>query len=137
MADAHGTGAASLTVLFNSGINNRDLDLLASLMCDDHTFTDTEGGVVSGKQDCLDAWRGFFAAFPDYRNVFTSLVERGEDASAAQAQRVVVVVGYSTCSDPRLAGPALWTATVRGTKVAEWRVYADTRENRELLAIPT
>jgi hypothetical protein len=96
-------------------------------MPDDHTFVDTEGGVVSGKGECLAAWRGFFAAFPDYRNVFASLSADGD---------TVTIVGRSECSEPSLHGPALWTATVRDGKVAQWRVYADTFENRRRLALP-
>src|SRR5689334_17541337 len=67
-----GTGEADLTavaVAFNDSINGRDVDGLAGLMTDDHTFVDTEGGSVAGRRDCLDAWRGFFDSFPDYRNV--------------------------------------------------------------------
>ncbi|MER5935713.1 nuclear transport factor 2 family protein [Streptomyces sp. NPDC001928] len=102
---------------FNAAINDRDLDGLASLMSDDHTLVDSEGGTVRGKRACLDAWRGFFAAFPDYRNTFTELTVRGD---------VVVVTGYSDCSRPELAGPALWTARVTGPLVREWRVTAET-----------
>jgi hypothetical protein len=63
----------ALTVTFNERINNRDLDGLAALMTDDHTFIDTAGHAIHGKSACLDAWRRFFAAFPDYRNVFDSI----------------------------------------------------------------
>lgn len=109
---------------FNECVNRRDIDGLADLMTEDHRFVDTEAHTVSGKQACLDAWRGFFALFPDYRNVFTSLTER-ED--------MVVVVGYSECADPALSGPALWTVIIRNGMVAEWRVHEDTPETRARL----
>jgi ketosteroid isomerase-like protein len=109
---------------FNESINGRDIGGLAALMSEDHTFVDTEGGAVSGRHACLAAWRGFFAAFPDYRNVFASVSAYGD---------VVAMTGRSLCSEPSLSGPALWTATVRDGKVAQWRVYADTPENRRLL----
>lgn len=124
-----GTGSANPTpvaIRFNDSINGRDIDGLASLMSDDHTFIDSQGGVVSGKQACLDAWRGFFESFPDYRNVFASLTARDD---------VVTAVGHSVCSEPSLAGPALWTARIRDDKVVEWRVYADTPEVRERLGV--
>lgn len=111
---------------FNDRINRRDVDGLAALMTDDHRFVDAEGSSVSGKPACLDAWRGFFDSFPDYRNVFTSLTAR---------DGVVTIVGYSVCADPRLAGPALWTATIRGELVAEWRVHADTPQVRAMLGV--
>ena len=79
---------------------------------------------IRGQAACLGAWRGFFASFPDYRNVFDRLVleETG-----------VVIVGRSSCSDVRLDGPALWVAKASDDKIAEWRVYEDTPTNRRLL----
>jgi ketosteroid isomerase-like protein len=116
----------ALTVTFNEHINNRDPDGLEMLMTDDHTFTDTAGHAVRGKSACLEAWRGFFKSFPDYRNVFERLVV--DDTT-------VVVVGRSSCSDVRLDGPALWVAKASGSKLAEWRVYDDTPANRSTLGI--
>ena len=93
-------------------------------MTKDHVFIDAANNVISGKERCLSAWRGFFAAFPDYRNVFQQLSLDGNEA---------IIVGYSVCSDSRLAGPALWTAKIEGAQIAEWRVYEDTPENRAIL----
>jgi ketosteroid isomerase-like protein len=113
---------------FNDAINRRDLVALGGLMADDHTFIDTEGNVLSGREDVLGAWRGFFGAFPDYRNVWTSLTVKGE---------TLVAVGHSTCaSEPELDGPAIWTARVRAADgVSLWRVCTDTPENRIQLGL--
>lgn len=117
----------SVVERFNESIGRRDLAGLARLMTDDHRFVDTGASTIAGKPGCLDAWRGFFAMFPDYRNVFTSVTVR-ED--------VVLVVGYSECAEPELSGPAIWTAVVRDGAVAEWRVYADTPDVRADLGLP-
>ncbi|MFG2297981.1 nuclear transport factor 2 family protein [Streptomyces sp. NPDC048603] len=101
---------------FNALITARDLTGLGALMSEDHTFVDPAGTVVSGRRACLEAWRGFFAAFPGYRNVFESVTADHEVVSAA---------GHSECSDPRLAGPARWAATVHEGKVTRWHVYGD------------
>ena len=116
----------ALIVKFNEHISNRDLDGLSALMADDHTFIDKGGHAISGKSKCLEAWRGFFASFPDYRNVFHSL--------AVEDNRVVIV-GRSSCSDIRLDGPALWVASTGDDRLAEWRVYEDTPANRRTLGI--
>ena len=102
---------------FNECINRRDLEALAALMTEDHVFTDGLGAAVPGKGACVEAWRGFFAAFPDYRNTFEQVSGRGDMA---------IAVGYSTCETPALDGPAIWTAEVRDGNVAHWRVYEDT-----------
>ena len=117
---------AELANRFNDCINRRDLAGLAELMTPDHVFTDAVGDRVPGKAACVEAWRGFFEQFPDYRNTFTEVISRGETA---------IGVGYSTCALPALQGPALWTVTVRGNQVAHWRVYSDTPEVRAELGI--
>jgi ketosteroid isomerase-like protein len=99
---------------FNDAINARDVDRLATLMTHTHRFIDSAGSTVEGKAACLDAWRGFFDAFPDYRNVFDSV----EDVGGG----VVVVRGRSECSVDALHGPAMWRAAVREGLVDVWQV---------------
>ncbi|MGD9884558.1 MAG: nuclear transport factor 2 family protein [Reyranella sp.] len=118
--------STSIALSFNDCINRRDLKGLAALMADRHVFIDSADNTISGKSRCIEAWRGFFASFPDYRNQLERVFPPGE---------TVVLVGYSVCSDLRLAGAALWTATIENARVAEWRVYEDTSENRKRLAI--
>jgi uncharacterized protein (TIGR02246 family) len=99
---------------FNERINQRDLEGLAELMTDDHTFIDNSGDVTRGKDVMKEGWREFFEEYPDYRNIFTCVTVQDD---------VAVMVGYSTCSYKRLDGPNVWTAKVRGGRVSEWRVY--------------
>ncbi|WP_228386541.1 nuclear transport factor 2 family protein [Ornithinicoccus halotolerans] len=112
---------------FNDCITAGDADGLAQLMTADHAFIDSAGTAWRGRQACAQTWSGFFAAFPGYRNVFTMAETRSES---------VVVRGYSVCSaEPALDGPAIWTAVVRGGKVAEWHVHEDTAEVRARLGL--
>jgi ketosteroid isomerase-like protein len=104
----------AIVVAFNDAINARDLAALGGLMDDEHQFVDSAGATVTGKAACLDAWRGFFEAFPDYRNIF-------EDVRSAGAG-VVEVRGRSVCSEPTLTGPARWRAVVRDGRVLVWQV---------------
>lgn len=68
---------------------------------DDHEFVDSAGSRVVGRQACLEAWRGFFASFPDYKNVFAQVTLVEDDT-------VCVITGHSECmSNEMLAGPAL------------------------------
>ena len=111
---------------FNDCISKRDIERLATLMAQDHTFIDKVGNVVAGKEAVLKAWRGFFAAFPDYWNEFEHWEIDGS---------VVTVRGRSHCSNHRLDGPALWRALACDDKISEWRVYDDTMENRNALGM--
>lgn len=105
---------ADVVVAFNDAINARNLDALADLMHEDHEFVDSEGASVRGRAACVAAWRGFFEAFPDYRNVFDKLLDEGGGA--------VTAVGRSECSERTLAGPAVWQADVKDDLVFRWRV---------------
>ncbi|NMR29232.1 YybH family protein [Crystallibacter degradans] len=104
----------ALVLAFNDAINRRDLDVLAALMTPTHRFIDTSGAAIEGKDACIDAWRRFFVAFPDYRNIF--------DEVQSVANGMVEVQGRSECSVPELDGPALWQVSVRDGFIDEWRV---------------
>lgn len=109
---------------FNEAINRRDLGALSNLMTEDHVFIDAGDEVRRGKDTMVEGWRKFFDQYPDYRNHFQVVENVG---------REVLVVGYSTCAFKALDGPALWTAKVIDGRVAEWRVYLDTNQNRKKL----
>jgi ketosteroid isomerase-like protein len=106
---------SAVVVEFNAAINGRDLAGLADLMTESHRFIDADGVSVEGKDACIAAWRGFFDAFPDYRNIFDRLDET--DAT-------VIVSGRSACSVAALDGPATWRAVVVGGRVDVWQVSA-------------
>ena len=116
--------AASVVRRFNDAISAGDLNELGALMSADHVFIDSTGSRVVGRGACLDAWGKFFAAFPDYRNVFELLTLRDDE---------VLIVGRSSCSEPALAGPALWRAVVEDGRVREWLVADDTPASRRAL----
>ena len=118
-----------LTVLlFNECINNQNIDGLANLMTEDHTFNPNQEAAKTGKETMKKAWIDFFNMFPDYKNHFTKIESR---------ENFVIIIGFSTCSYKPLNNPALWTAKIENDLVAEWCVYDDTEENRKLLDIKT
>lgn len=121
-----GASATDIANAFNTCITRQDLSGLADLMALDHVFVDSAGGRVIGKDKCVEAWRGFFAMFPDYRNVFEHV--HATDGTA-------LITGRSECSDARLDGPALWKAVVQNGRVTEWHVLDDTPEARRALGL--
>ncbi len=115
-----------IVLQFNESINNQDIEGLSKLMAQGYTFIDSSDEVHDGKELNVKGWIEFFNQFPDYINHF-SIVESRDNT--------VLVTGYSTCSDDRLDGPAIWTAKVENDLVAEWRVYLDSPENRGRLKL--
>lgn len=121
-------GPKDIVLAFNERINSRDLAGLEAMMTEDHTFIDSSNEVHPGKDLMVAGWKEFFESYPDYKNHFTYLENRGDR---------VYILGHSTCSHKPLDGPAIWTARVVGERVAEWRVYLDTEDNRKILELPT
>jgi len=116
-----------LTALqFNEHINNQDIKALSGLMTDSHTFIDREDEVTRGKEPMTKGWIEFFRSFPDYRNIFTRVESQ---------DNLVILIGYATWSNGTQPDHGLWTARIENDLVAEWRIYADTEENRKRLNI--
>ena len=55
---------------FNNAINEGNVELLSSLMTEDHTFIDASGAAHSGVKEMTEGWKEFFRMFPDYKNNF-------------------------------------------------------------------
>ena len=108
------TDVVAVVRAFNEAINARDLAALTDLMTDAHRFIDSAGAIVKGKNNCVEAWRGFFDSFPDYRNVFDDVEDIGDG--------VVHVRGRSECSFASLDGPAEWRAVICDARVDVWQV---------------
>lgn len=116
-----------LTALqFNQCINDQNIHGLSNLMTENHSCILGDEEARIGKEIMTKAWQDFFNMCPDYKNHFTKIESR---------ENFVIIIGFSTCSYKALEGPALWTAKIENDLVAEWRIYDDTVENRNLLKI--
>jgi len=110
-----------IALQFNEYINRQDVDGLASLMTQGHTFIDRKGQIDRGKAVMTKGWIDFFRSFPQYRNTFERVESRGD---------LVVLYGYATWKVGADPDYAIWTARIEGGLVAEWCIYEDTEENR-------
>jgi ketosteroid isomerase-like protein len=110
-----------IALQFNECINRQDVDGLAELMTEDHTFIDREGKTGRPKEFMIQGWREFFRMFPKYRNTFTRIQSQGN---------LVRIIGSAYWSEDQPYDPVIWTATVVDDRIQEWRVYADTDANR-------
>jgi predicted SnoaL-like aldol condensation-catalyzing enzyme len=115
-----------IALQFNECINRQDVDGLAELMTEDHTFIDREGKTGHTKEFMVRGWREFFRMFPKYRNTFTRI---------QSADNLVVIVGSAYWSEGQPYDPVIWTATIVDDLVQEWRVYADTAVNRQAIGL--
>ena len=115
-----------IALQFNEYINQQNLRGLTGLMMEDHRFIDRAGTVVIGKDSMTKAWVRFFELFPEYCNTFDRV---------ASHRNLVILYGYATWKKGEEPDHALWTATIQDDLVAEWRIYEDTKDNWEKLAL--
>src|SRR5258705_6800922 len=118
------------TVLaFIDRINAQDVEGLAALMSDDHTFIDAHGNQVSGKERMIAGWHGYFEWFPDYSIEVTELFEDHDK---------LALFGFAGGSFKSREGenwrlPAAWKAIVSDGRVTLWQVFADTKIPFEII----
>jgi len=105
---------------FAAAINSHDLEKIAALMSDDHTFIDAHGNKMAGKETMKEGWASYFGLFPDYYIEIEQIFSEGE---------LGVAYGYAGAGTGENAWkiPAAWRAIVRDGKIRLWQVYADTK----------
>jgi limonene-1,2-epoxide hydrolase len=116
---------ADVVTAFIMAINRHDVAALADLMSEDHTFIDSQGGRVSGRNEMLAGWKTYFAMFPDYEiSVDTTL-----DGNGTVAVFGSVAGTYNgkrgLIPKNRIAMTAAWKAKIADKKVKLWQVYCD------------
>jgi len=114
---------------FIDRINAHDVEGLAELMSDDHTFIDAHGNQVRGKEKMIAGWRGYFEWFPDYRIEVTDIFEKDNG---------LALFGFAGGSfrgkeSESWRLPAAWKASVKDDRVTLWQVFADTKIPFEII----
>ncbi len=117
-----------LVLRFVRRINEHDVEGLAELMSDDHTFVDAHGKQVVGREQMAAGWRGYFEWFPDYSIEVTDVFAGG----ASAAGQTFALFGFAGGSfkgnaDAGWRLPAAWKAVVRDGRIMLWQVFADTK----------
>ena len=113
---------------FIGAINRHDLAELSNLMTEDHTFVDPAGRKISGRENMIAGWKGYFQMFPDYKiEMERWLADQdvvavfGSAAGTFNGKRGLVPAN-------RIAMPAAWRGLVEDGKIKLWQVYADWTE---------
>lgn len=114
---------------FMERINAHDVEGVAALMSDDHTFIDAHGNQVSDKEQMIAGWRAYFEWFPDYYIEITDLLENGDNFA---------LFGFAGGSfkgneSESWRLPAAWKAIVKHGRVTLWQVFADTKIPFEII----
>ena len=123
-----------IILAFIDRINAHDVEGLAELMSDDHTFIDAHGNEVVGREKMSAGWRGYFEWFPDYYIEVNDVFE-GDVSDRGQTFALLGFAGGSFKGKQsecwRL--PAAWKASVEHGRVTLWQVFADTKIPFEII----
>ena len=127
------SSAIDVVRAFIAAINRRDPTDISGLMAEDHTFVDSAGTAVSGRQTMTAGWTGYFGMFPDY--------EIRVDCILADETRVAVFGSAAgtyngkrgLVPENRIEMPAAWQAIVADGKIQRWQVYADWTEGSRII----
>jgi ketosteroid isomerase-like protein len=124
---------AGLVGSFVAAINDHDVEAICRLMSEDFIFADSLGRVIKGREVMRGGWAGYFRMFPDYRMSIDHVFEADEAlALFGNAQGTFSKDGQIR-PENYWQVPAAWKAVVRGSHIAEWRVYADNFQTVKLM----
>ncbi len=120
-----GQSAEDVAISFVEAVNAGDVDGLAALMTDDHTFVDSAGTVASGRDNMRTGWRQFYEMFPDYEIEITETLHHGATVALFGSWSGTFSGKDGPVPENRVEGPAAWKAIVADDKIKFWQVYAD------------
>jgi uncharacterized protein (TIGR02246 family) len=119
---------------FVNAINRQSPEEIAGLMTEDHVFIDSLGTRVTGRQQMKKGWQGYFSMVPDYAIAVDETFADGSVVVMLGAAQGTYSSGGPLKPENRWQTPAAWRAVVRGSSIAEWRVYADNEPIRQIMA---
>ena len=120
---------------FVAAINSHTLSELLSLMTPNHRLVDSLGNALTHQGALTEGWTQYFTMVPDYR------LEIGEVVDGPPV--VLFGTASGTCTTDGVLRPGnRWTTpvairvAVSGSRVAEWRIFADNEPIRERMRSP-
>ena len=118
---------------FIAAINQRDVTQLSELMTEDHTFVDSGGTVVTGRDTMAAGWGQYYQMFPDFKIEIENILEGngliavfGSTSGTYNGKRGLV-------PENRIEMPAAWKAIVEVGKIKHWQVYTDWTEGSKII----
>lgn len=113
--------SAEVVLSFVACINRQDVEGLAELMTDDHTFVGYErGDRAQGRETMAKGFAEYFATFPEYRIHVSKVLRSGEDIATIGS-----TTGSHVAAELEARETLIWIARIEDGLVAEWRIYTD------------
>ncbi len=123
----------SVVKAFIGAINRRNSTEIAALMTEDHTFVDSAGGAMTGREQMTRAWDSYFQMFPDYTITVESILADGPLVAVFGSAAGTYQGKRGPVAENRIAMPAAWRAVVENGRIKVWQVYADWTEGNRVI----
>jgi ketosteroid isomerase-like protein len=122
-----------VVLAFVEAINRHDAPALAELMTPEHTFVDSRGTTVSGREAMMVGWSEYFRMFPDFRIQIEITAASGGMVAAFGSTSGTYNGRRGLVPANRIEMPAAWKAVVQGDQIAHWQVYTDWTEGCRII----
>jgi uncharacterized protein (TIGR02246 family) len=119
-------------ISFVEKINEHDVNGIAELMTDDHTFIDSMGIVMKGKKKMKTAWEGYLSWIPDYEITVVNTLLTGDSVGLFGTAKGMFAFDEKSESN-KFEIPAAWRAKVKDKLISEWQVFADNESVRNII----
>jgi ketosteroid isomerase-like protein len=116
-----------IVTAFICAINKHDVEAIAGLMADDHTFIDSHNNHMTGSQSLKAAWQSYFEIFPDYTIEISEIIDGDMCLAVFGFAEGTYCNWHNSEGSNHFRIPAAWKATVDNEKIKLWQVFADSK----------
>lgn len=134
MAQPSSKSAKRVACKFVDAINHQDVEEIGKLMTEDHVFIDSLGIRADSRLNMKAGWEAYFRMVPDYTITIEETFADGAVVVMLGTAQGTYSTGGALRPENRWVTPGAWRARVRGSKVAEWRVFVDNEPIRQIMA---
>ena len=114
-----------VAMAFVEAINAKNVERMASLMTDDHTFIDGDGSEYSGKDRMTIGWKEHLELIPDLTLSIAQHFEENETVVLLGWSSGTIVQNGELKRENSWRVPCAWRVVVESEKVAIWQLYAN------------
>ena len=114
-----------IALLFVEAINSANIEMLAGLMTEDHTFIDADGSEHSGYQKMRDGWQDYFSLVPDFEIKIHDHFERDNSVMLIGTAEGTFIDNGEIKAENHWKVPAAWRVKISNNQVAIWQLFTN------------
>ena len=118
---------------FIAAINRHSVGDISELMSENHTFIDSQGHTVVGREAMITGWTAYFGMFPDFEIIIEQILTDGNIVAIFGRAAGTFNGKRGVLPQNRIAMPCAWKAVIADDKVKLWEVYADWTEGMKIV----